>query len=279
MKRSSILSVALGVAAILLAGCVTQRRSTREAYRPRAFALAVTVDGGLQPTPAQWAAIQAVAVKALAAKGAVLVTDLALADMIIRVNFSPDPLDPEHSGRAVVLGFRANPRRTLASSPAYSYTGMYHPGMSSTYSYGHGGYYGYNGYNGYDRYSDGYIYDTPTGTFHPLPPSTVGPRRDPPANNDVAPVFAGTQGHQQGHLSSSDRPVRAPRNIIEPGWRNSSSDYHSSSSSSSSYSNSSSGSSGSSSSYSGSSSSSSSVSSPAASSVGESNGASHTNLP
>ena len=79
MKRGLLL-VLLTVVVFGTAGCaIFARKSAAAQYRPRAFALAVTVNGVLLPTPQQWAAIQAKVADELAAHGWVLVTDLALA--------------------------------------------------------------------------------------------------------------------------------------------------------------------------------------------------------
>src|SRR5687767_15924476 len=103
MKRPLLLSVAmLSLIAVFTAGCATSARSSSRSavVRPRSFALAVTVQGGLQPTPAQWAAIQAKVAQSIASRGWVLVTDIDLADHIIRIDFTPDPIDPENTGHA-----------------------------------------------------------------------------------------------------------------------------------------------------------------------------------
>src|SRR4051812_41037602 len=119
MKRSFVFSaLLLVVAAFGYGGCANASRpSARHSIsRPPAYALAVTVNGGVQPTPLQWAAIQEKFAKEFAAQGWVLVTDLALADYIVRIDFTPDPTDPQNSGHAVVVGVRNNPRNTIAST-------------------------------------------------------------------------------------------------------------------------------------------------------------------
>src|SRR5687767_574218 len=89
MKRGLFL-VLLTLVVFGTVGCASfARKSAAPQYRPRAFALAVTVNGVLLPTPQQWAAIQAKVADELAAHGWVLVTDLALADSILRIDFTP----------------------------------------------------------------------------------------------------------------------------------------------------------------------------------------------
>src|SRR5215207_8535601 len=101
MKRSLFVALVMFVA-LGSAGCAIFARKTvaPPQSRPRAFALAITVNGVLLPTPQQWAAIQAKVVQELAVHGWIVVSDLALADHIMRVDFSPNPNDPENSGRA-----------------------------------------------------------------------------------------------------------------------------------------------------------------------------------
>lgn len=176
MKRLLLWSGALALGALLLSGCASVRHP-QPTPQPRKFALAVTVYGSLQPTPAQWAVVQAAARRELAAVGWVLVNDLAEADQIIRVDFTPDPVDPEHAGRAVVIEFRDNPLRALttiqpAAARSYTYTGT---ASRSLY-----GYHDYP-YSIYSSYSDGYTYDEPSGTVTPVPPSRVTPPPKPPS--------------------------------------------------------------------------------------------------
>jgi hypothetical protein len=176
MKRP-LFGFALVLVVALTAGCM---HSARQPYmaatmpRSRAFALAVTVNGSLQPTPMQWSVVQAKFADEFATRGWVLVTDLALADYIVRVDFTPDPTDPENNGHAVVVGVRDNPRKLLAGmttiSPvsryptSFGYSGtfqnaLWSPGYSSLYS-GWG-----------DAYYDGYSYSSPT--LNPVKPPVV----------------------------------------------------------------------------------------------------------
>ncbi|WP_414661198.1 hypothetical protein [Horticoccus sp. 23ND18S-11] len=143
--------------------------------RPVAYALAVSVQGGLQPSPAQWAAVQALFARELAAVGCVLVTDLALADRILRVDFIPSLTDPETRGHAVIVSVRANPLRnltlgsSLVQSASYRYPTSF--GFAGAFT-AYGGswndpYYGFG-----HSYYDGYTYSTPTlNPRTPVPPS------------------------------------------------------------------------------------------------------------
>ena len=178
-----------------MAGCALfpTRTSNAPQYRPRAFALAVTVNGVLLPTPQQWAAVQAKAAQVLAAHGWVVVSDLALADHILRIDFTPNPNDPENSGHAQVLGIRPNPRLAIASTTS---VGRY----PSSFSYlGHfqNASWGYNGFNSShfgwaNSHYDGYSYSSANlnPTTAPLPPTTKPthpPHRPHPGNRDDCP--------------------------------------------------------------------------------------------
>jgi hypothetical protein len=191
MKPPHILCVvSLVLVALGISGCATSFRSARatQLNRPRSFALAVTVHGALQPTPAQFAAIQAKVAQSLAGRGWVLVTDIGLADHILRVDFTPNPNDPENSGHAQLLAIRRNPLSTVARqgmSPyptAFGYSGYQNTSWwnSSLYS---GRYYGYG-----DFYNEGYSpgwYTTPVTT-----PPVCPPLRNPPGNReDCLPGF------------------------------------------------------------------------------------------
>jgi len=154
---------------------------------PRAIALSVTVDGVLQPTPAQFAVIQAQAVRQFGAMGYVIVTDLSLAEQILRINFVPNPNDPENSGRATVLGFRSNPYYASApSNIARPYPASFgFAGMFGNYGHSYGAFnqYGY-GYFGYgSSYYDGYSYSSTT--LNPVTPPSTKPTH-PPHRHDPA---------------------------------------------------------------------------------------------
>lgn len=188
MKSPRLLPlVTLGVALAALGGC-NHTSSPRPgsgpaaAANPRAvtYALAVSVAGGLQPTPAQWASIQATFARVLAAEGLVLVTDLSLADRILRIDFLPDLTDPENRGQAVIVSVRSNPQRgaTAALSPTLA---SYSPYPSSFgwngNSWGSYNGFGYDPYYGYgNSYYDGYSYGSPTlNPRRPVPPPAVKP--------------------------------------------------------------------------------------------------------
>lgn len=192
MKRTQLF-VPLVVLALLVGGCAGfARKSTATSYArpPRAFALAVTVNGVLQPTPQQWAAIQAKFADVLAAQGAILVTDLSLADKIIRIDFTPDPTDPENRGHARVIAMRDNPLHILASTTrvgryptAFGYAGSFQSAL-----WGYGGF--SNSYYGWrDTFYDGYSYGS--GNLNPVSPPVVTrpttPHRPHHGNHDDCP--------------------------------------------------------------------------------------------
>lgn len=144
--------------------------------RPVAYALAVSVQGGLQPSPAQWAAIQARFARELAAVGCVLVTDLALADRILRVDFIPSLTHPESSGNVVIVSVRVNPLRdltlgsSLVQSTSYRYPTSF--GFAGAFN-AYGGFWNDPYYGFGHSYYDGYTYSTPTlNPRKPVPPST-----------------------------------------------------------------------------------------------------------
>jgi hypothetical protein len=191
------------VAALSFGGCAswTRRPGPAYTYRARTIALAITVDGVLQPTPQQYAVIQAQAVKEFGALGYTIVTDLTLAEQILRVNFIPNANDPENSGRATVLGFRSNPYYASARNTAttgyptsFGYAGSFsNTNWSQLNSFGYG-YYGYN-----NSYYDGYTYSSPTlnpvrptvpvvTTKHVHPPYRHDSARCPPEHHRVPPA-------------------------------------------------------------------------------------------
>jgi hypothetical protein len=187
MNRSLLGSVALLLLLALGAGCATTRSTARTA-RPRSFVLSVTVHGSLQPTPQQWAMIQARFSRALAARGWVLVNDVSLADHILRVDFTPDPENPEERGRATVLAVKRNPLSTVArqgtgpySTGGYSYASSFSSMMSSNFYSNN--YYGYGGFYD-DGYSNGWSAYTPV-IFAPAP--TTPPYRHHPGFRDDCP--------------------------------------------------------------------------------------------
>ncbi len=216
----------LAVTAVGFVGCshVSSSRGrtlASKAQRPVTFALSVTVKGGLQPTPEQWAAIQARISSELLAAGHVLVTDLSIADRIIRVDFRPNPSDPTSSGNAVIVSVRDNPLRQLAlvSPPAVSpirstpYPTSFGFGQSSFVNSFHSlsnPYYGYgSSYYGYGHsYYDGYTYSSPT--LSPTTPVTPAPVQPPVTPvTPVVPPRHGPGRHHPGH-PPGERPVCPP---------------------------------------------------------------------
>ena len=196
--------VVLSLAVLVVSGCyTTTRRPLARSYaapRQISYALAVSVHGGLQPTPGQWAALQKKFAKELAAVGALLVTDIYLADRIIRVDFFPDETDAEGSGRAVIVSVRSNNLTNSSSSSALAFSGGRYPTtfgfgagfLSSLYGFDSSSYYGYG-----NAYYDGYTYATPTlNPRKPVPPTPVTP--------------PGTHPHPGHRNHPPGEPVRCP---------------------------------------------------------------------
>lgn len=229
MKRPICSALLVALAALILGGCMSwsRRPGPVAAYRgPRTVALAITVDGVLQPTPQQYAAIQAQAVKEFGALGYTIVTDLTLAESIARINFVPNPVDPENSGRAVLLGFRANPYYASANTspsviPGY---GRYPTAFGYAGSYSNANWYALNnfgyGYYGYDNsYYDGYTYSTttlnpvkpvpPVTTTTPTPPYRHGSERCPPDFHRTHPVIDRTSPDYVA-VARRDSPTFSP---------------------------------------------------------------------
>ena len=209
MPSSSFLRLGITLITVALAGCQhAPQASAPVRNRPVAYALAVTVRDGLHPSPSQWAAIQSTFARALAANGMVLVTDVGMADRILRIDFIPDSEDPENRGRAIIVGVRVNDQRDLVSPPAPLVAG-YNPfpypfGWSG---YGWNGYYygfGWDPYYGYgNTYFDGYSYATPT----------LNPRRPKPPAGSCPPDLA----HHHHHLPQPhpEDPL-LPRRTVPP---------------------------------------------------------------
>jgi hypothetical protein len=171
----SIVLLALGVA-LGSAGCSTYGGSSASTTRvPRSFALAVTVVGGGQPTPQQWAVVQSAFRRELAQLGYVLVDDLAQADRIIRVEFIPDIDDPS-TGHATVLSVRPN--------TSYAYAGS-RMNTAPTFAFG------FSSFTDPSRYYNGlYGYNDPyyNGSYSYTPPTTTPPVTRPPHNRPNNPV-------------------------------------------------------------------------------------------
>lgn len=231
----ALLTVALALGA---SGCVQTsapvRRPVVQVTRPATYALSISVEGGLPPSPAQWAAIQATFARLLAREGITLVSDLSLADRILRIEFVPDPLDPENRGKAEIVSIRSNP---LYGTPATStplvasYGGFPYAfgwnsfNWASMYGFGYDSYYGYG-----NAYYDGYTYATPTlnprrpcvvdGTprhRHPEP-RTPGdhehPRRPEPPERRGPPVLAATP--PAARVSPAVYPASQPGTLAFP---------------------------------------------------------------
>lgn len=195
MKRTALLGLA-GLVALGLVGCNTSRitghsRGYSAAPRMPTYAIAVTVHGGLQPTPAQWAGIQARVAQELAWHGAMLVTDIALADRIIRVDFRPSAYDPENGGHITVLGIKSNPYRSLAYR---THTGPYFPSFSFAGGYPYSSWWGasdfYSGhyYNYMGPWENGFTVAAPVATV--TKPSNPAPHRPRHDNHEICPPDA-----------------------------------------------------------------------------------------
>jgi hypothetical protein len=195
MKRSILGSViALVLIALAASGCAHRTASSNfSAPRGKLVALAVTVEGGGEATPMQWAAVVKAVQPHLVAGGWMLIKDYANADSILRVEFVPSAEDP-NIGRAITLSFRANPLKALAYAASRNPT-IY---RSASYSsYNNSGFHNFYGYDRYDRFYDHYYayYTTPSRPGNPTTPPTRGHRRDddcPPEVRARPPWLAST---------------------------------------------------------------------------------------
>jgi hypothetical protein len=168
-----------------LAGCnhvMLPRNTAVRSTRQATYAISVSLAGGLQPTASQWAAVQSTFARLLAREGIVLVSDLGLADRILRIEFTPDPNDPENLGQATILSIRANPQAGTSSAPAplladdLSFPSPFAWGWGGFPLFpGYGGYFGHASYYGYgNAYYDGYSFSAPT--LNPRRPHHDGTR-------------------------------------------------------------------------------------------------------
>jgi hypothetical protein len=202
MKRIPSLGLALAVA-LATVGCSTQSsiRGHSAGYaaprRAPTYALAVTVHGALQPTPQQWASIQAKIADELYWRGALLVTDLALAERIIRLDFKPNPNDPETSGQLVLLGVRLNPYygtsnsgilASSASFPSYSFSQLM--GLHRGGWWGANNYYSGDYYNFYGPWENGYTASVSVATAPKPPPTPTPSRRHERSDRELCPPDA-----------------------------------------------------------------------------------------
>jgi hypothetical protein len=231
MKRSiRLLAAVLACGFFIgLTGCMNSPIASHSAryaapQRAKAYALAVTLPDGSQPSASQWAAIQSKFAQVLASVGAVLVTDLAEADEIIRVAFTPSETDPDHSGRVAVLGVRSNPVNAIAQNgalfPSASFASYNwgSPNYSFGYAYGYGGYgYGY-GY-GYDPYGD-YTYGSGgISVVNPpvtTPPTTPGRHHPPGTPRDDCPPDANHHHHPPLYAGGDFRHPPQPSRYDSP---------------------------------------------------------------
>lgn len=219
MKTSRLLCAGLLTATTIgFVGCShlaspAARNVAARPARPMTFALSVTVQGGLPPTPEQWSLIQARVSAELLAAGHVLVTDLAIADRILRVEFRPNPSNPTQSGQAVIVAVRDNPLRQVAFAPRRDASPVYRTassGYPTAFGFGHSSFvnsfhslydpsFGFSqAYYGYgNSYYDGYTYSTPT--LNPAKPAHVTP---------VVPVVP--PRHGPGHRPPGGHPGERP---------------------------------------------------------------------
>ena len=241
MSLLSYLRLGVTLITVALAGCQhAPQASARSRPRPVAYALAVTLRDGLHPSPSQWAAIQSTFARALAANGMVLVTDVGMADRILRIDFIPDPEDPENRGRAIIVGVRANDQRDVVSPPApliASYHAFPYPfGWSG---YGWNGYYygfGWDPYYGYgNTYFDGYTYATPTlnprrpkhppgsrppdelaqhHNHRPHPEDPLRPKRTVPPAEDPRPPLVAAAEPARAAATPKAYPTSDPRELV-----------------------------------------------------------------
>jgi hypothetical protein len=208
MQRSALFGLALffafGTAGCNLSRITGHSRGYTAPRAPIAFALAVTVHGGLQPTPAQWATIQAKMADVLATQNAVLVTDISLADRIIRLDFQPNPVNPDHSGHLTLLGVRTNPyygaaRSNTASAfvPAFGFANSFmRTGWWGSSNYYSGDYFNYMG-----PWENGY---TSGGTVTTIPkPAPPTPHHRHRGDRELCPPDTLTPGFTPGYASSA----------------------------------------------------------------------------
>ena len=218
---AGIAVLALG---LLASGCNHSARRTANPTFGHRVAIALTVNGTEQPSPQQWAALFAALQPQLAAYGLVLVDDLAQADRILRIDFTPSIIDPNNSGRATVLGWRANPlhgysyaNNSSTSFPSASYTSGMSAYNSSTYGYDR---YPNGGYSpGYGGGSSGG--STTVATTAPAKPNHPGYRHDdrppgqpnPPGHrhDDRPPGTTPPASGDHGRYAGGDRPPNPDR--------------------------------------------------------------------
>ena len=231
MKRSLFVAF-LTLLVVGATGCshFARKSATPVQYRPRAFAIAITVNGVLQPTPQQWAAIQAKVVEELAPHGWILVSDLALADQILRIDFTPNPNDPENSGRARLIGVRPNPRLAIASTSSIGRypTSFGYMGTFQNASWGFGGFSNNYYYGWSNSYYDGYSYSSANlnPSIAPIPPATQPihpPHRPHPVDPEICPSpwdNSRRQGPSDGYVSRiGGDPSRTPPSGTHHAWR------------------------------------------------------------
>ena len=126
MKRTLwfIVGALAAVAVLGNAGCTALADNpVHPRTATRTFALAVTVNGGSQPSPEQWNALRTIFTEMLGKRGFTLVENAAHAANVIHVNFVTPPGN-SLAGTAVVLSIEQSPS---SLSIGYPGVGAYGP--------------------------------------------------------------------------------------------------------------------------------------------------------
>jgi uncharacterized membrane protein YgcG len=177
MKRYPVGHVVLAFLMLFGAGCASRTRRVPE--NTYTVALALTIEGGAQPTAAQWLAVKKPVARALADRGWLLIDDLSTAHHVIRVHFIPDPLDPERIGQATVVSMQPNPTRSVARYPSHRSQNLGYRDSYSRDGYYHGGYHR----GSYDSYHDTGYRDSSSRTERSVNPPARTDRADHPRSD------------------------------------------------------------------------------------------------
>ena len=231
--------IAIVTLTLLSTGCVNLSRRASS----NRVAVALTVNGNDQPNAEQWANVIAALTPELTAQGLVLVKNLAEADRILRIDFTPNLVAPNSAGHVVFLGWRINPLRTLtfAANPRMSLASVNYSSGLSAY---HNSPYGYDRFADYNySYGHGGGVPSPTNPTPPPPDIAAPPGRHrgdhppgtPPPERHGPGRYVGVDPHPHPNPGNRHRPDHPPRAASSDG-----SSSYSSSTGSSSYSSSSS---------------------------------------
>jgi hypothetical protein len=205
MKRSFFVSLALLVFVFGAAGCASVQ-TPLAGPRKNTVALSISVNGTDQPNPAQWAALVASLEPELKAKGWVLVHDLSTAAQILRVNFIPDFMAPDASGRIVVIGLMTNPRTAIAANTAFR--SVYSSGFST-----------YSRNSFYDPFESNYYRNNnfiSETSFTPPPMIVTPPSNIPHCPPDVDRPSRPHRGGGDGNYARRDNPDSGWNSYREP---------------------------------------------------------------